>query len=172
MQLISKQITHPYICSGLGYWHVNWVAPCYFNGPRQPEVDGEATVCTASQRVEDSINNVWANGGNSLICELFTDQPKNLTDITETRGNGRQLKSMLRWLSYMMTSSNGNIFRVTGNLCGKFPGELPAQRPVTRSFDAFYDLRVNKRLSKQSWDWWFETLSRSFWRHCNELIVA
>ena len=24
-----------------------------------------------------------------------------------------------------------------------------------------------KRLSKQSWGWWFETLSRPLWRHCN-----
>ena len=29
-------------------------------------------------------------------------------------------------------------------------GDFPAQRPVTRSFDVFYDLRVNKRSSKQS----------------------
>ena len=45
----------------------------------------------------------------------------------------------------MMTSSNGNIFRVTGHLCGEFtgPGEFPAQRPVTRSFDVFFDLRLN-----------------------------
>ena len=28
---------------------------------------------------------------------------------------------------------------------------LCAQRPVTRSFDVFFDLRPNKRLSKQSW---------------------
>ena len=48
------------------------------------------------------------------------------------------------------------------------PGEFPAQRPVTRSFDVFFDLRRNKRMSKQSWGWWFETLSRSLWRHCNE----
>ena len=34
----------------------------------------------------------------------------------------------------MMTSSNGNIFRVTGPLSGEFTGEFPAQRPVTRSF--------------------------------------
>ena len=46
-------------------------------------------------------------------------------------------------------------------------GEFPAQRPVTRSFHVFFDLRLNKRLSKQSWDWWFETLSRPLWRHCN-----
>ena len=46
-------------------------------------------------------------------------------------------------------------------------GEFPAQRPVTRSFDVFFDLRLNKRLSKQSWSWWFETPSRPLWRHCN-----
>ena len=69
----------------------------------------------------------------------------------------------------MMTSSNGNIFRVTGPLCGEFTGtvEFPTQRPVTRSFDVFFDLRLNKRLSKQPWGWWFETPSWSLWRHCN-----
>ena len=34
-------------------------------------------------------------------------------------------------------------------------GEFPAQRPVTRSFDIFFDLRLNKQLSKQPWGWWF-----------------
>ena len=69
----------------------------------------------------------------------------------------------------MMTSSNGNIFHVTGPLCGEFkgPGEFPTQRPVTRSFDVFFDLRLNNRLSKQPWGWWFDTSSWSLWRHCN-----
>ena len=57
-------------------------------------------------------------------------------------------------------SSNGNIFRVTGPLC-------PTQRPVTWSFDVFFDLRLNKRLSKQSLGWLFET---PLWRHCNGLV--
>ena len=43
---------------------------------------------------------------------------------------------------------------------------IPPQRPVTRRFDVFFDLRLNKRLSKQSWGWLFETPSRSLWRHC------
>ena len=30
-----------------------------------------------------------------------------------------------------------------------------------------FDLHLNKRLSKQWWGWWFETPSRSLWRHCN-----
>ena len=69
----------------------------------------------------------------------------------------------------MMTSSNGNIFRVTGPLCGEFtgPGEFPTQRPVTRSFDVFFDLRPNKQLSKQPRGWWFETPPWSLWRQCN-----
>ena len=48
------------------------------------------------------------------------------------------------------------------------PGEFPAQRPVTRGFDVFFEQRPNKRLSKQSWGWWFETRSRLLWRHRNE----
>ena len=43
------------------------------------------------------------------------------------------------------------------------------QRPVTRSFDVCFDLRLNKRLNKQSWGWWFETLSRPLWRHSNAI---
>ena len=72
-------------------------------------------------------------------------------------------------LSHMMTSSNGNIFRVTDHLCGEFTGHrwFPTQRPVTRSFDVFFGVRLNKRLGKQSWSWWFETPSRSLWRHSN-----
>ena len=69
-----------------------------------------------------------------------------------------------------MTSSNGNIFRVTGPLCGEFtgPGDFTAQRRVTRSFDVSFDLRLNKRLSKQPWGWWFETPAWSLWRHRND----
>ena len=47
-------------------------------------------------------------------------------------------------------------------------GGFPSQRPVTRSFDVFPDLRPKKRLSKQSRRRWFETPSRSLWRHCND----
>ena len=69
----------------------------------------------------------------------------------------------------MMTSSNGNSSALLAICAGNSPvtGEFPAQRPVTRSFDVFFDLRLNKRLSKQSWGWWFETPSHSLWRQCN-----
>ena len=76
----------------------------------------------------------------------------------------------LRYLRYdiMMASSNGNIFRVTGHLCGEFTGHRWI--PHTKASDAelwyfcFY-LCTNKRLSKQSSGWWFETPSGSLWRH-------
>ena len=48
--------------------------------------------------------------------------------------------------------------------------EFPSQRPVTRSFDVFFDLRLNKRLSKQWWGWWLETPSHPLWRHCNDML--
>ena len=76
---------------------------------------------------------------------------------------------------YKMTSSNGNIFRVTELLSGNSPvtGGFPSQRPVTRSFEVFFDLRLNKSFSKQSKRRWFETLAAScHWQwHQRVLII-
>ena len=48
-------------------------------------------------------------------------------------------------LVYMITLSNGNIFRVTGPLWWNptVTSGLPSQRPVTQSFDVFFNLRLN-----------------------------
>ena len=63
-----------------------------------------------------------------------------------------------------------NNFPVTGPLCWEFTGHrwIPRTKPVTRSFDVFLGLRLNKRLSKQSRGWWFETPSHPSWRRRNE----
>ena len=60
---------------------------------------------------------------------------------------------------FMMTSSNGNNFRVTGLYAGNSPvtGEFPSQRPVPRSFDVLSDMLLKIRLSKHSLGWWFDT---------------
>ena len=77
------------------------------------------------------------------------------------------------WLYFspmgMITTSSRNIFRVTGPCEGnaQVTGGFSPERPVTRSFKVFFDLLLNKRLSKQSKCRWFETTSRSLWRHCN-----
>ena len=46
--------------------------------------------------------------------------------------------------------------------------EFPSQRPVTRGFDVSLICALNKRLSKQSGGWWFETWSNitRYWTHC------
>ena len=46
-------------------------------------------------------------------------------------------------------------------------GGFLSQRPVARSFDVFFDLRLNKGLSKQSKGRWFETPWRLLSRHYN-----
>ena len=70
------------------------------------------------------------------------------------------------WWRHQMEIFSALLAICAGN--SPVPGEFPTQRPVTRSFDVFFYLRLNKRLSKQSWGWWLETLSRPLWRHCNE----
>ena len=67
------------------------------------------------------------------------------------------------WWRHQMETLSSLLVICAGN--SPVTGEFRAQRPVTRSFDVFFDLRLNKRLSKQSRSWWFETLSRSLWRH-------
>ena len=61
----------------------------------------------------------------------------------------------------MMTSSNRNIFRVTSPLCWEYTGHrwILRTKASDGSFDVFFDLRLIKRLSKQSKGWWFETTS-------------
>ena len=109
---------------------------------------------------------------NHISYCVLTKNPPSIASkhVTEHCIASEIMASWGMWLHFdKMTSSNGNIFHTTGHLCGEFtsPGEFPAQRPVTQSFDVFFDLCLNKRLSKQSWGWWFEMLSHPLWRHCN-----
>ena len=62
----------------------------------------------------------------------------------------------------MMTSSNGNIFRVTGHLCGEFTGHQWIPRTKASDAELWYFL-----WSTPESGWWFETPSRPFWRYCN-----
>ena len=83
---------------------------------------------------------------------------------------GRQylhLFSCCTWWRHQMETFSVLLAFCTGN--SPVTGEFPAQRPVMRNFDVFFDLRLNKGLSKQSWGWWFERLSRPLWRHCNDV---
>ena len=59
----------------------------------------------------------------------------------------------ISWWRHQMETFSALLAICAGN--SPVPGEFPTQRPVTRSFDVFFDLRPNKRLSKQWWGWWF-----------------
>ena len=102
----------------------------------------------------------WHQSGDEPLSELmmaeFTDH---LSHSASTSSRG------IPWWRHQMEIFSALPAIFAGN--SPVPGEFPAQRPVTRSFDVFFDLRLNKQLSKQSWGWWLDTLSRPLWRHCN-----
>ena len=82
------------------------------------------------------------------------------------------------WWRHQMETFSALLALCAGN--SPVTGEFPSQRPVTRSFDVFFDLRLNKQLSKQSrrrflrrnrahydvtvmWCWWFRTIPCYFY---------
>ena len=75
---------------------------------------------------------------------------------------------VIPWWRHQMETFSALLAIFAGN--SPVPGEFPTQRPDTRSFDVFFDLSLNKRLSKQSWSWWFHTPSCPLWRHSNDLV--
>ena len=98
---------------------------------------------------------IWINAGIIANICLYQDLPKTW-----------EVMALKIWWRHQMETFSALRVICAGN--SPVPGEFPAQRPVTRSFDVFFHLRLNKRLSKQSWGWWFETPSRSLWRHRSE----
>ena len=72
----------------------------------------------------------------------------------------------LSWWHHQMETFSVLLAICAGNspVTGEFTGHrgIPARRPVTRSFEVFFDLRLNKCLSKQSGGWWFETPLRQY----------
>ena len=68
-----------------------------------------------------------------------------------------------------ITSSMDTFSTLLAICVGNSPvtGKFPSQRPVAWSFDVYFDLRLNKRLSKQLKHWWLEMPLCSLWCHCN-----
>ena len=98
--------------------------------------------------------------------ELFRLKRGVFSSKIRKRGGGYRPDT---WWRHQMETFSALLALCAGN--SPVPGEFPSQRPVTKSFDVFFDLRLNKRLSKQPWGWWFETPSCSLWRHCNDLAA-
>ena len=118
-----------------------------------------------------------ATKGVSIPVASFTKEVNPRLAKRPLKTNGRlanlELTSLVKeatgyvsWWRHQLEIFSELLAICAGN--SPFPGEFPTQRPVTRSGDVFFDLHPNKRLSKQPWGWWFETLSRPLWRHRNE----
>ena len=71
----------------------------------------------------------------------------------------------LEWWHHQMGTVSMSLALCEGN--PPVTGGFPSQRPVMQKFYVFFDLHLNKRLSKPSRCQWFETPSHSLWRHCN-----
>ena len=78
----------------------------------------------------------------ALLSGDFMGKPYNLCCFTS-------------WWRHQMETFSALLAICAGS--SPVPAEFPGQRPVTRSFDVFFDLRLNKRLSKQ---WWAGDLRR------------
>ena len=59
------------------------------------------------------------------------------------------VRKILTWWRHQMETFSALLALCEVN--SPVTGEFPAQRPVTQTFDIFFDLRLNKRLNKQSW---------------------
>ena len=144
--------------------HVSLVAPCCVTGIGQWWF-GQRLVAWLQQdklpeKVDYSLKRLWGIYVGTITRQIL----KILTNIIYFWCYTMIATSVIGTMGLLLS----NIFRVTGPFRGEFTGhQFPSQRLVTRSFDVFFNLRLNKRLSKQSRHWWFETPSPSSWRHCN-----
>ena len=88
-------------------------------------------------------------GLSAMSQEVFTNLTRNMGLEITLLG---YLSPWALWRHQMETIS-ALLAICAGN--SPVPGEFPAQMPVTRGFDVCFDLRPNKRLSKQCKGWWF-----------------
>ena len=112
-----------------------------------------------------------------IICTTTRNVIKPAGSITK-----RMAKTMIRIRflqnsrqQFMMTSWYGNVFASlalwvgTSLVSGEFP--LKGQWRGALIFSLICALNRLK-LSKQSWGWWFEMPSPSWWRHCNVMTTG
>ena len=85
--------------------------------------------------------------------EIGTFQCWTVADSPASYLIGRAWWLWYTWWRHQMETFSALLAICVGEFAGnsQVPGEFPTQRPVTQSFDVLFDLRLNKRLSKQSW---------------------
>ena len=104
----------------------------------------------------------------SFLISMPCKKPSSVTPLQRVK-DITMLCLPYSWWRHQMETFSALLAICAGN--SPVSGEFRAQRPVTRRFDVSFDLRLNKRLSKQSWGWWFEAQTGSLWRHCNVCLI-
>ena len=106
----------------------------------------------------------------SILIQLFVAASKYSGRTTRLKPypliSGSVCRNVMIWWRHQMEIFSALLAFCAGN--SPVIGEFPLQRPVTRSFDVFFDLRLNKGLSKQWRRWWFDTSQCLLWRNCNK----
>ena len=125
--------------------------------------------------------NIWQCTGFTYFCGSVADSVSTSTialpymqllklEITNTWVSwcGFSMNNPLN-LTCMMTSSNGNIFRVTGPLCGEFTDHrwTPLTKASSAELWCFLWSAPEQTVEYTIEILVFETPSRSLWHHCN-----
>ena len=82
------------------------------------------------------------------LCPALTHHRNPLQSICITSAKYMKKYFSMTWLRHQMEEFFALLALCAGN--SPVPGEFPSKRPVTQRFDVFFDLCLNKRLSKQS----------------------
>ena len=83
-----------------------------------------------------------------------------IVNKVSSKGFNKRVFVRFIWWRHQMETLSTLLAICVGN--SPITGEYPAQGPVTWSFDVFFDLRLNKRLSKEWRNRWFETPSAHY----------
>ena len=147
-ETISRQVTDlptPPVQSLCNDYNYMYVWPYRWLFAKEAQLQSVSNGVTSLLLPISLQGSAWANSESNILQEKIWSHRHGLCDT-------------------MMTSSNGNILRVTGPLCRKFTGHRWIL--LTKASDAerwcFFDLCLNKRLSKHSRRRWSETPSRSY----------
>ena len=154
-------------------WLCQWLPQCQWNNPDAYGKIGHYQTTTK----HNTALTLWIINEIYMYCRYNESCPcaikPNIAVVFLTKDSKcffAVSNRFLSWWRHQMETFAAVLAICAGN--SPVPGEFPTQRPVTRSFDVYFDLRPNKRLSKQWWGWWFETQSCPLWRHRNVCVLA
>ena len=99
------------------------------------------------------------DGCNGILCRYCATKPCHETMLCAV------CPSISLWRQQM------ELFSVLLVMQGIHPVNSPLKCQWRGALMFYLIYALNEQLSKQSGVWWFETASRSFWRHCNDYLL-